>query len=1029
MLALLPYLLAATAGAVALAAASALRSRAASGPQSNSGLEPAGTLALPKQTIAELQRFRAVVDSCVDSIYMVDRETLKFVDATATASSRTGYSHEELMKMGPLDLLKTSREELIRTYDEAIAAGPQGIRSESVGRLKDGTETFVELNRQALRIDGRWIIVTISRDVTERKLGELAAQRFSRMFAALSDTNEAIMRVASPEDLFQRVCEAAVHGGRLLAASICVPSENSADARIIAVAGVGAEKLRDVRLSIDGATPEGRGLVGTAFRSQAPCISNDFLNDPRTAHWREVARQAEIAAGVALPLIQHGRSIGVLLLYSADKNAFDEEVVQLLMHMGRNVVFALDNFKRGAERAAAEDQLRAADARLKRATRGANDGLWELDVATREMWVSEHFAEMFGFEQQEFLGTRQKFFEILNADDAARLREAIERSIREDTLVDVEVRAIARAGEATRWYRVRGAVERNAEGVPMTVSGSQRDITQRQQYALALLEATETAAAANKAKSQFLANMSHEIRTPMNGVIGMIELLLETQLNPMQLDYAETVRDSAAALLTVINDILDFSKVEAGKLDLELLDMDMRDTVEDVARLLAIQAHAKGLEVIALIDPSLPDLVQGDAGRLRQVLLNLGGNAVKFTQKGEVLIECKVAQRNERGVIVRCEIRDTGMGIPASRVDALFTAFTQVDASTTRRFGGTGLGLSIVKRLVALMGGEVGVSSEEGVGSTFWFTVRLGLAQDTTKARPAPPTQLRGQRIIIVDDNMTNRKVLMGQLSLCGMDAVCASSADEALSLMRHAAVAGRPFEVALLDHQMPGCDGATLGKTILAEHALRGARLILLTSSGQRGDGRMFSELGFAGYLLKPVTHRDLTECLMMVLGTQAEGWRMATQPIVTRHALRSQRLRDTHHILLAEDNVVNQKVACRILEKLGYRIDVAADGQAAFEAWQSGRYHLILMDCQMPVMDGYETTRKIREHEAGAKRIPIIALTAHAMKGADNECRAAGMDDYLSKPIDRDHLQKALHRWLNDAGDSLESEEKAAG
>jgi CheY-like chemotaxis protein len=246
---------------------------------------------------------------------------------------------------------------------------------------------------------------------------------------------------------------------------------------------------------------------------------------------------------------------------------------------------------------------------------------------------------------------------------------------------------------------------------------------------------------------------------------------------------------------------------------------------------------------------------------------------------------------------------------------------------------------------------------------------------------------------------------------------------------MRHAAAAQRPFEVALLDHQMPGCDGATLGKTILAEAALRGARLILLTSSGQRGDGRMFSDLGFAAYLLKPVTHRDLTDCLMMVLGTQAEGWRMATQPIVTRHALRSQRQREAHHILLAEDNVVNQKVACRILEKLGYRVDVAADGQAAFDAWQSGRYQLILMDCQMPVMDGYETARKIRANESGDQHIPIIALTAHAMKGADNECRAAGMDDYLSKPIDREQLQRSLSRWLSEAGDNPASDEMAAG
>ncbi len=680
--------------------------------------------------------------------------------------------------------------------------------------------------------------------------------------------------------------------------------------------------------------------------------------------------------------------------------------------------------EREPERKIAEQQSRDAEARLKRATRGANDGLWELDVPSRAMWVSERFAEMFGSEQQEFLGTQQKFFEILDPDDAVRLRDAIERSIRENVLVDVEVRAKTRAGEQ-RWYRVRGALERSAHGVALKVSGSQRDITQRQQYALALLEATEIAAAANTAKSQFLANMSHEIRTPMNGVIGMIELLLETPLNPMQLDYAQTVRDSAAALLTVINDILDFSKVEAGKLDLEVLDMDMRDTVEDVARLLAIQAHAKGLEVIALIDPSLPDLVRGDAGRLRQVLLNLGGNAVKFTQKGEVSIECKVAQKDDQAVVVRCEIRDTGTGIPASRVNALFKAFTQGDASTTRRFGGTGLGLSIAKRLVELMGGEVGVSSEEGVGSTFWFTARLGVVQGGVKAQPAPPIQLRAQRIVIVDDNMTNRKVLMGQLSLCGMDAVCASSADEALSLMRHAAAAGRPFEVALLDHQMPGCDGATLGKIILAEHALRGARLILLTSSGQRGDGQLFAELGFAGYLLKPVTHRDLTDCLMMVLGTQAEGWRTATQPIVTRHALRAQRVRETHHILLAEDNVVNQKVACHILEKLGYRVDVAADGQAAFEAWQSGRYHLILMDCQMPVMDGFETTRKIRGLETGGKHLPIIALTAHAMKGADNECRAAGMDDYLSKPIDQEQLRKTLYRWLNESGDESSQEQ----
>ena len=1024
MLLVLPYFLAATAGAAIVGIAVLARARAAQRdyPVPRGGApEPA----LPRQSLAELRRFRSAMDACEDPIYMVDRETLLFIDATAGALRQTGLRYDQLMKLSPQDLLREKREDLIAKYDELIAAAPEVMRTESEGRFRDGRQSYVELHRHAMRLDGRWTVVSISRDITERKLAELAAQRFARMFAAVSGINEAIMRAATPQELYQRVCDAAVGDGKLLGASVCVPDEQSKVVHIVA-AGVSMDKLHDARVPIESLTLEGHGLIGSAFRLQQPCISNDYLNDERTSHWHSRAAPLGIASGAALPFIQRGRTMGVLLLFSAEKHAFDDEIVKLLLHLSHNVAFALDNFKREAEREAAEEQLRTTQARLTRAIRGANDGLWELDVATREMWVSPHFADLFGYQQSEFLGASQMFFDVIHAEDQPKLRDAIERCIREDILMDVEVRGKIHAGE-WRWYRIRAALERNAAGQPMTVSGSERDITQRQRYQLALIEATETAAAANRAKSEFLANMSHEIRTPMNGVIGMIELLLETPLNPMQLDYAQTVRDSAAGLLTVINDILDFSKVEAGKLELECLDIDVRDTIEDVARLLAIQAHPKGLEIIALLDPSLPDLVRGDAGRLRQVLLNLGGNAVKFTQQGEVAIECKVVEKDAQGVIVRCEVRDTGMGIPASRLDALFKPFTQVDSSTTRRFGGTGLGLSIVKRLVDLMGGEVGVSSEEGAGSTFWFTARLGVAHDTGKARPAPPMSLRSQRIIIVDDNMTNRKVLMGQLSLSGMDAVSASSADEALSLMRHAAAAGRPFEVALLDHQMPGCDGATLGKTILTEPQLRQARLILLTSSGQRGDGQLFAELGFAAYLLKPVTHRDLTDCLLMVLGTQAEDWRLATQPIVTRHALRSQRARDSFHILLAEDNIVNQKVACRILEKLGFRVDVAADGQAAFTAWESGRYDLILMDCQMPVMDGYETTRKIRQREAAGPRIPIIALTAHAMKGADNECRAAGMDDYLSKPIDRGDLQQCLRRWLEESDDGTAQAEQA--
>ncbi len=482
----------------------------------------------------------------------------------------------------------------------------------------------------------------------------------------------------------------------------------------------------------------------------------------------------------------------------------------------------------------------------------------------------------------------------------------------------------------------------------------------------------------------------------------------------MQRDYAETIRDSGSSLLTVINDILDFSKVEAGKLELEQLEVDLRDTFEDVARLLAIQAHAKGLELTAQIDAQLPELVKGDAGRLRQILLNLAGNAIKFTARGEVSLEIVVLESGPSGTRVRCEVRDTGIGIPADRLESLFAPFMQVDTSTTRRFGGTGLGLSIVRRLVELMGGQCGVHSTEGVGSVFWFT-----AQFAPTGSPAPPAypapaSLQGRRLLVVDDNATNRKVLMGQLLVCGVEPVSAGSADEALALLRQAGAAGRPFEAALLDHLMPDCDGAQLGRRIVQDPLLNATRLILLTSSGQRGDGQLFADIGFAAYLLKPVTQRELTECLVLVLATSAHSWHLQSQPMITRHALRAQRAHARRRLLLAEDNRVNQKVASRLLEKLHYRVEVVADGLAALAAWQSGGFDLILMDCQMPQMDGYEATREIRRLEAGRHHIPIVALTAHAMTGDEAKCRAAGMDEYLSKPIDRLKLEACLERLL---------------
>ena len=931
--------------------------------------ESTNELRSSKETRKALQAldgpYRLLFERNPRPMWVYDVETLVFLAVNLAAVAQYGYSGNEFLRMTIRDICVAQD---IPALLDIIARQCEGLEKSSKCKhyKKDGSVIDVEITSSDMDWSGRSARLLSATDITER----------TRTEERLSESEESYRKLVeqSPDAVL-------VHrqGIILLANKACVSLLGASSAGEL----LGKQMFNFVH-------PDDREAVRKRIREH----DGDFTN----------VRQNETR-----------------LLGLNGKETYTEVVACSITFLGQASMQVA--YRDISGRKEAEKRLLESEASLAAAQRVAHLGSWQRDLVDRVDWErnplrwSDEMFRLLGYSVGEVETTRANFDRAIHPEDRDRMRELMSTAVRERKPYSADFRIILPDGTERNLYSQAEILYDEKTEKPSKIVGVVQDVTDRKRSERELIVAKEAADAGSRAKSEFLANMSHEIRTPLNGVMGMTDLALETDLTLEQQEYLETVKLSADSLLTVINDILDFSKIEAGKVDLELDDFNLRESLEATLKTLALRADEKGLELLCEIAPSVPDVVRGDSNRLRQVVINLIGNAIKFTEQGEVALTIHVEAEEGDDRTIHFTVSDTGIGIPAEKQKLIFQPFSQADNSTTRKYGGTGLGLTISKRLVGLMGGNMWVESEVGRGTQFHFTSRLKTSEKPIEVGTiAPPEALRGVKVLIVDDNRTNRRILEGMLKHWDMKSTSVENGEEALMQLSSAQSVGDPYTLVLADMHMPKMDGFSLIGQIRKKPELSTAIIMMLTSAGHRGDGTRCQELGVAAYLLKPIRQSELREAIARVLGAPAQKGAI---PLITRYSLQDARVppRTILSVLVAEDNAVNQLLATRLLEKRGHRVVMTANGREALEALAIDKFDLVLMDVQMPEMDGIQATVALREREkekGDGFRQPIIALTAHVMKGDQERCLAAGMDGYLTKPIRPQELDAILEIYL---------------